>query len=167
MNDPTLTSLSLGDIVLGEYRTRHVLHVLAEHNTSVTSLKLAGGTGSMRGQEQTQEISRMLKRNTSLRHLCLFGADVSDDDVAILCEAIKGEANSIVRNCYWSGWGSLVDESSQSTHTDLIRPFRQPVSALAQPWSKFNKQRWGNIRCRHARRQHCPHVPQASWQSHL
>ena len=29
-------------------------------------------------------------RNTSLRHLCLFGADVSDDDVAILCEAIKG-----------------------------------------------------------------------------
>ena len=109
MNDPTLTSLSLVDVVLGEYRTRHVLHVLAEHNTSLTSLKLAGGSGSLRGQEQTQEISRMLQRNTSLRHLCLFGADVSDDDVAILCEAIKGEANSIVCNCYWSGWGSRVD----------------------------------------------------------
>jgi len=90
LNDETLTSLNLSGVMLGEHRTMGLLRILTEHNTSLTSLKLDGNSATSCGQEQMQQISRLLKCNTGLRHLSIFGSSVSDEDVGMLCEALKG-----------------------------------------------------------------------------
>ena len=91
LNDETLTSLNLSGVMLGEHRTMGLLRILTEHNTSLTSLKLDGNSGASCGQEQMQQVSRMLKCNTGLRHLSIFGSSVSDEDVGMLGEALEGK----------------------------------------------------------------------------
>ena len=56
-NDPRLTSLNLDDISLGSARTCYMLQVLAQRNTTLTSLKLGGGSGAMSVQEQVQQVT--------------------------------------------------------------------------------------------------------------
>jgi len=56
-NDTRLTSLNLADISVGSARTSYILKVLAQRNTTLTSLKLGGGSGAMSVREQVQQMA--------------------------------------------------------------------------------------------------------------